>query len=87
MDHGEKDQLLSERDLSDWLGLSEPTLSRHRRTGTGPAFVRLSTRRIAYRCSAVKEWLKQRERNAGEPDASPHTRASSNATAQNEGEK
>ena len=39
--------ILSERQVSDWLGLSEPTLFRHRRDGTGPAFIRLSARRVA----------------------------------------
>ena len=53
--------LISEKELCDWLGLSEPTLYRHRRKGTGPKFVRLSERRVAYRRSAVEEWLKQRE--------------------------
>jgi predicted DNA-binding transcriptional regulator AlpA len=56
--------ILSERQVSDWLGLSEPTLFRHRRDGTGPRFIRLSTRRVAYRRSAVEAWLSQRERKA-----------------------
>jgi predicted DNA-binding transcriptional regulator AlpA len=64
MDHTEQDSILSERQVSDWLGISEPTLFRHRRDGTGPAFIRLSTRRIAYRTSAINEWLKQRECDA-----------------------
>jgi predicted DNA-binding transcriptional regulator AlpA len=51
-------ELLSERDVSILLGLSEPTLFRHRRNGTGPRFIRLSARRIAYRRSAIEEWLK-----------------------------
>jgi predicted DNA-binding transcriptional regulator AlpA len=55
------EQLLSEREVSDWLGLSEPTLFRHRRDGTGPAFIRLSVRRVAYRRSAVEAWLSARE--------------------------
>src|SRR5262249_43927509 len=55
-------QLLSERDVSNWLGVSEPTLFRHRRNGTGPKFIRLSARRIAYRRSAIEEWLKACER-------------------------
>jgi len=54
-------ELLSEREVSDWLGLSEPTLFRHRRDGTGPRFIRLSERRIAYRRTAVEEWLSARE--------------------------
>lgn len=54
-------ELLTEAEVSEWLGLSQPTLSRHRRNGTGPAFVRLSTRRIGYRRSAVEAWLTERE--------------------------
>ena len=49
--------VLSEAEVSEMLGLSQPTLSRHRRNGTGPAFVRLSTRRIGYRRNAVEAWL------------------------------
>jgi predicted DNA-binding transcriptional regulator AlpA len=63
--------ILSERQVSDWLGLSEPTLFRHRRDGTGPTFIRLSTRRVAYRRSAVEAWLSQHERKAlGDADGS-----------------
>ena len=57
-------EILSERDVSNWLGVSEPTLFRHRRDGTGPKFLQLSERRIAYRRSAIEEWLKARERQA-----------------------
>jgi predicted DNA-binding transcriptional regulator AlpA len=53
--------ILTEREVSDWLGLSEPTLFRHRRDGTGPTFIRLSARRVAYRRSAVEAWLNERE--------------------------
>src|SRR5947209_8321687 len=56
------DKVLSEREVCNWLGVSEPTLFRHRRDGTGPKFLQLSERRIAYRRSAVEEWLKVRER-------------------------
>lgn len=64
--HGRSDwqntrELLTEAEVSEWLGLSQPTLSRHRRRGTGPAFVRLSTRRIGYRRGAVEAWLNERE--------------------------
>ena len=54
-------EILSERELSDWLGISQPTLSRLRRDKTGPAFVRLSARRIGYRRNAVEAWLKEQE--------------------------
>jgi predicted DNA-binding transcriptional regulator AlpA len=57
-------EILTEREVSDWLGLSEPTLFRHRRDGTGPTFIRLSARRVAYRRSAVEAWLNHRERRS-----------------------
>jgi predicted DNA-binding transcriptional regulator AlpA len=57
-------ELLTEAEVSEWLGISQPTLSRHRRNGTGPAFVRLSTRRIGYRRSAVEAWLSEREQSS-----------------------
>ena len=57
-------ELLTEAEVSLWLGLSQPTLSRHRRNGTGPAFVRLSARRIGYRRGAVEGWLKEREQSS-----------------------
>jgi predicted DNA-binding transcriptional regulator AlpA len=66
--------ILSERQVSDWLGLSEPTLFRHRRDGTGPTFIRLSARRVAYRRSAVEAWLSQCERRAlNEPGYKQHS--------------
>jgi predicted DNA-binding transcriptional regulator AlpA len=58
--HG-TDEILTERELCNWLGVSEPTLFRHRRDGTGPRFIRLSARRVGYRHSAVEAWLRQRE--------------------------
>ena len=54
-------EILTERQVSDWLGISEPTLFRHRRDGTGPTFIRLSERRVAYRRGAVEAWLSERE--------------------------
>lgn len=57
------DEILTERQVSDWLGLSEPTLFRHRRDGTGPTFIRLSARRVAYRRSSVEAWLKLHEQS------------------------
>jgi predicted DNA-binding transcriptional regulator AlpA len=58
------DQILSERELCNWLGISEPTLSRHRRDGTGPKFIRLSAKRVGYRRSTVEAWLRGREQQA-----------------------
>jgi predicted DNA-binding transcriptional regulator AlpA len=61
---GRTREVLTELEVSEWLGLSQPTLSRHRRNGTGPAFIRLSTRRIGYRRSAVETWLTKLERSS-----------------------
>jgi predicted DNA-binding transcriptional regulator AlpA len=57
-------ELLTEAELSRLLGLSRPTLVRHRRYGTGPAFVRLSARRIGYRKNSVDAWLNEHEQHA-----------------------
>ena len=54
-------EVLTEAEVSEWLGLSQPTLSRHRRNGTGPAFIRLSSRRVGYRRSTVEAWLAANE--------------------------
>ena len=54
------DPLLSEKQLSEWLGISLPTLQRLRSNGSGPRFVQLSERRVAYRKSVVEQWLEQR---------------------------
>jgi predicted DNA-binding transcriptional regulator AlpA len=54
------DRLLAEKDVKDWLGISIPTLHRMRANGTGPCFVQLSTRRIAYRKSDIEAWITQR---------------------------
>jgi len=54
-------EILTEREVCRWLGISEPTIFRHRRAGTGPKFIRLSPRRVAYRRSEVESWLSRRE--------------------------
>ena len=60
-------EILNERAVADWLGLSEPNLFRHRRDGTGPKFIQLSARRVAYRRGAIEEWLKERETLSSTP--------------------
>lgn len=62
------DEILTEHEVCSWLGISEPTLFRHRRNGTGPKFVRLSARRFGYRRSAVEEWLSGRETQKSVPE-------------------
>jgi predicted DNA-binding transcriptional regulator AlpA len=73
------DQILTEREVCNWLGISEPTLFRHRRDGTGPKFIRLSARRVGYRHSAVEAWLSRQEQHSpilSRMRARPNQRAS-----------
>src|SRR5262245_1568784 len=56
-------EILTERQVARWLGLGEATVYRLRHDGTGPAFIRLSARRVGYRRSVVEAWLKARERD------------------------
>jgi len=55
-----EDPLFNEKQLASWLGISLPSLQRHRADGTGPPFVQLSERRIGYRKSAVERSLEAR---------------------------
>jgi predicted DNA-binding transcriptional regulator AlpA len=57
------DPLLTEKELSAWLGVSIPNLQRMRSSGTGPRYVQLSPRRIGYRRSDVEAWLTSRTTN------------------------
>ena len=59
------EKLIDEPTLCEWLNISPAVAQRHRYQGTGPKFVTLSARRIAYRPSAVREWLASREAQKG----------------------
>ena len=63
MSHDLIDQLLNEKQVAIWLGISLPSLQRQRSNGSGPQFVQLSERRIGYRKSAVERWLEARTIN------------------------
>jgi predicted DNA-binding transcriptional regulator AlpA len=52
--------LLTQREAAQSLSLSVRTLERLRCTGTGPAFVRLTRGRIAYRQADLEEWIANR---------------------------
>ena len=54
------DPLLTEKEVSAWIGVSTPNLQRMRSNGTGPRYVQLSPRRIGYRKSDVETWLTSR---------------------------
>lgn len=54
-------KLLRPREAAALIGLSESTLAKKRSAGDGPKFIRISRTRIAYRLSALMEWLDERE--------------------------
>ena len=69
-----EDQLLNEKQVAAWLGISTPCLQRMRSNGSGPPFVQLSERRIGYRKSDVEQWLRTRTINrVGTLSSIPHT--------------
>lgn len=59
---GPLDELLSTRDLCDWLGVSVGWCEVARHKGFGPPFVKLSPRCVRYRRSDVLAWLESRGR-------------------------
>lgn len=67
-------RLLTERELSERLGLSPDTLRRMRRAGEIP-YVALSRRRVAYREDEIDRWLEARTVREQEPDDGPEDRA------------
>jgi predicted DNA-binding transcriptional regulator AlpA len=60
------DNLLTESEASEVLGLAPQTLSNWRSTGKGPRFVRIGTRTIRYPKSALEEFA-HNELNIREP--------------------
>jgi predicted DNA-binding transcriptional regulator AlpA len=63
------ENLLSEKRLCEWLGISSATCSRWRLTGMGPPFIAMGPRRLAYRRGSVEKWMDDRERMQGALDA------------------
>lgn len=50
-------RIYSEAHAADFLGMSRRTLQNMRQTGDGPAFVKLSARRVGYSLSSLKAWV------------------------------
>jgi len=50
-------EYLSERAVSQRLGVSQPTLRRWRRASIGPGWTRLGPARIGYNADTLAEWL------------------------------
>jgi predicted DNA-binding transcriptional regulator AlpA len=60
VDVGADDELLSTRQVADWLGVSTQWLEIGRCKKYGPKFMRIGPRVIRYRRGDVLEWLKAR---------------------------
>ena len=58
------EELLTTSDVAEWLGLSTQWLEIGRSRGYGPAFVRLSPRRVRYLRASVLDWLRERQFHA-----------------------
>jgi predicted DNA-binding transcriptional regulator AlpA len=54
--------LISEREAAERLNLSVRTLQGMRVKGGGPAFVKLTSRRVAYSMAALEAWVTARTR-------------------------
>jgi predicted DNA-binding transcriptional regulator AlpA len=57
---GGADDLLTTREVADWLGVSHQFLEIGRLKSYGPKFVRVSSRLIRYKRGDVLAWLKSR---------------------------
>jgi predicted DNA-binding transcriptional regulator AlpA len=53
-------RLVNERAAAEAIGVSVGTLRRMRRQNTGPAYVRVSQRRLRYDASELAAWLRNR---------------------------
>jgi len=49
-------EFVSAKEAAEYLGLGLPTLNAMRQVGLGPAFVRVSKRRVVYELSALREY-------------------------------
>lgn len=62
------EQLLTERQAGDLLGLTPRALQAWRYRGGGPKFVRISSRAVRYRRRDLMEWVEERVRNSTSED-------------------
>jgi predicted DNA-binding transcriptional regulator AlpA len=58
---GADDELLSTRQVADWLQVSEAWLEIARHRCTGPRYERIAPRIVKYRRGAIREFLRLRE--------------------------
>lgn len=53
-------EYVTAREAAAYTGLALPTLNAMRHLGTGPAFVRVSPRRVVYELAALREYMTTR---------------------------
>ncbi len=66
------DGFLSTSQAAAFLGLSIPTLERHRTLGSGPRFYRLGTRAVKYRRVDLLAWAKPAMSTSEAAEDLPH---------------
>jgi predicted DNA-binding transcriptional regulator AlpA len=74
-DVGADDDLLTTRQVADWLGVSTQWVEIGRGKNYGPPFTRLTARSIRYLRGDVLKWLKERTHASTAEYASPATAA------------
>jgi predicted DNA-binding transcriptional regulator AlpA len=57
------DDLIRRSDLPRYIPVKKQTLARWATEGSGPPFVKIGKRIVAYRCGDVRLWLQQNVRN------------------------
>lgn len=65
----EPEPLLSPEETAEYLGVSKDHLRRLRRSGEGPAWIRVSERVVRYKLSDLQSWVEAR-REVGREEAS-----------------
>ena len=53
-------RIYSEAEAADFLSMSKRTLQNMRQAGGGPAYVKISTRRVGYSLASLKTWVASR---------------------------
>jgi hypothetical protein len=67
---GGDDDLLTTREMAEWLRCSEAWLARGRRAGFGPPFERITPKMIRYKRGKARVWLESRTQHYAEGLAS-----------------
>ena len=75
VDYTDPDALLTPQQASVLAGLSHRTLDNKRSDGTGPKYIRLSSRCVRYRRRNIMKWVAEHERTKTESRLPPRDQA------------